>query len=81
MRDGLSERAYGRLRDALQACARSWEGRDFVPRLGANILVDIFPATEASAYLYSGEERARILEISFYLQDLVRECVGVRELG
>jgi hypothetical protein len=54
MRDGLSARAYERLRDALRACARSWEGRDSVPRLGANILVDIFPATEASADLYQG---------------------------
>jgi len=54
MRDGLSERAYERLRDALQACASSWEGQDFVPRLGANILVDIFPATEASAYYTQG---------------------------
>ena len=81
MRDGVSARAYERLRNALQACARSWEGRDSVPRLGANILVDIFPATEASADLYTGEERTRIQEVSFYLQDLVRECVGVRELG
>lgn len=36
-----------------------------MPRLGANILVDIFPATEASAYLYTGEERTRIQEVSF----------------
>ena len=52
-----------------------------MPRLGANILVDIFPGTEASADLYTGEERTRIQEVSFYLQDLVRECVGVRGLG
>ena len=71
----------GAQRHALQACASSWEGRDSVPRLGAYILVDIFPATEASADLYTGEERTRIQEVSFYLQDLVRECVGVRELG
>ena len=55
--------------------------RDGLPRLGANILVDIFPATEASAYLYTGEERTRIQEVSFDLQDLVQECVGVRDLG
>ena len=81
MRDGLSARAYERLRNALQACARSWEGRDSVPRLGANILVDIFLATEASADLYTGEEQTKIREVAFYLQDLVRECVGVRELS
>jgi hypothetical protein len=81
MRDGFSARGYERLRAALQACASSWEGRDSIPRLGANILVDIFPATEASADLYTGEEQARIRKISFYLQDLVQECVGVRELG
>ena len=81
MRDGLSARAYDRLRDSLQACASSWERRDSVPRLGANILVDIFPATETSADLYTGEERTRIQEISFYQHDLVQECVGVRELG
>jgi hypothetical protein len=81
MREGLSERAYKRLRDALGACARSWEGRESIPRLGANILVDIFPATEASADLYSDEVRTQIMEASFYLQDLVQECVGVSEPG
>jgi hypothetical protein len=81
VRDGFSAEAYERLRGALQACASSWEGRDCVPRLGANILVDIFVATEGTADLYDGEEKEKIQEISFYLQDLVQACVGIRGLG
>jgi hypothetical protein len=77
----MRERAYERLRDALQTCASSWEGNDSIPRIGVNILVDIFPATEASADLYPEEVRTRIQEIAFYLQDLVQECVGIRDFN
>lgn len=81
MRQGLSESSLERLRESLRACASAWEGHESIPRLGANILVDIFPATEASADLYEEEVRARIQEVSFHLQDLVQECVAVQDLG
>jgi len=77
MRDGLNENALERLHEALKSCESVWKGKGSIPRLGANILVDIFQATEGAAYAYEDEQQARILEASFYLQDLVRQCVGI----
>lgn len=75
--EGVDEDTFRLLASALRNCAAAWEGRDQIPRLGVDVLVDVFPATEASAYLYEGEERRRIMDMAFELQDLVRECVGV----
>jgi hypothetical protein len=79
LREGMSESAYDRLRAALLTCAHTWRHLPAIPRLGANALVDMFAATEANAGLYDGEMRGRILAIAFEIQDLVRECVAVKE--
>lgn len=77
MREGVSEAAFQRLSSALRTCASSWEGLAEIPRRAANVLVDIFPATESSADLYDGEERNRIQEMAFELHELIQECVAV----
>lgn len=77
MREGVSEDSFQRLSSALRNFASSWEGQDEIPRLAANVLVDIFPATESSADLYESEERNRIQEMAFELHELIQECVAV----
>lgn len=77
MREGVSEAAFQRLSSVLRSCAYSWEGLAEIPRRAANVLVDIFPATESSADLYDGEERDRIQEMAFQLHELIQECVAV----
>ncbi|WP_236060775.1 hypothetical protein [Actinacidiphila acididurans] len=77
MRKGFDENAYLTLKTALQACAESWVSLDAIPRLGANILVDIFPATEGNVGLYTGEAADRVMEAAYELQELVGECVGL----
>jgi hypothetical protein len=76
-RRGLDEAALRRLQSALKRCAAEWEGRHDIPRMAANVLVDLFPATQSIADAYDGDERLRIQEAAFHLQDLVMECVGV----
>jgi len=46
MRKGFDEDSYTVLKSALATCAESWAAQDAIPRVGANILVDIFAATE-----------------------------------
>jgi hypothetical protein len=77
MREGVSEPAFERLRRALLLCAESWRGEALVPRLGMNVLVDMFPAAEASADQYEAPTRQRLLDIAYELQDLVRGCVAI----
>ncbi|MFE3558928.1 hypothetical protein ACFXKW_29325 [Streptomyces sp. NPDC059193] len=76
---GLDAQAYERLRRALRACAEEWAGADAIPRVGANALVDVFPATEANAALYAGEEADRIMGAAYELHDLVGACVALRD--
>lgn len=77
MRQGLDEAAYDNLRQALRGCADAWRGRDAVPKVAVNVLVDLVPAIEASSYLYSDDYRARVQQAAVEIGDLVRACVAV----
>jgi len=77
MRQGLDEAAYDSLRQALRVCADAWRERDTVPKVAANVLVDLAPAIEASSYLYSDDYRARVQQAAVEIGDLVRACVAV----
>jgi hypothetical protein len=79
MNRGLDQHALASLKISLVACATSWADLDAIPRLGANILVDIFPATESNSYLYAGEDGKRIMAIAYELQELVWKCVEIDE--
>lgn len=79
MNRGLDESALMSLKHALEACALAWANLDAIPRLGVNILVDIFPATESNSNSYAGEVGERIMAIAYELQDLVSECVHIDE--
>lgn len=76
--DGFSQELYDELADALRACASAWQDEDSIPRLGANVLVDIVPATQAAADAYPEPVRQRVYDASFALYDLVAECVALR---
>jgi hypothetical protein len=75
--DGFLRPLYDRLADALRECAAAWRGQDRIPRLGANVLVDIVPATQAAADAYPEPVRQQIYDASFELADLVAECVAL----
>ncbi|MFJ7064911.1 hypothetical protein [Streptomyces sp. NPDC101115] len=77
MRNGFDETAYQALTEALRACAEEWAELDAIPRLGANVLVDVFAATEANAALYEGDVADRVMEAAYELHDLVGECVAL----
>jgi hypothetical protein len=77
MRKGFDDGAYTALKSALENCAQSWASSDVIPRPGANILVDIFAATEGNVGLYSGETSDRVMQAAYELQELVAECVAL----
>lgn len=77
MGNGFDEAAYDALTTALRVCANEWAELDAIPRLAANVLVDVFAATEANAALYEGEAADRVTEAAYELHDLVGECVAL----
>lgn len=79
MNRGLDESALSSLKAALEACASAWASLDVIPRLGVNILVDVFPATESNSYSYSGEVGEWIMAVAYELQELVWKCVEIDE--
>lgn len=76
MGQGVDEVALDALRDALRRCAEAWHERDLVPKLAANVLVDLYPAVEASSYLYSDDYAPRVRTVAEEIGDLVRSCVA-----
>ena len=79
MGEGYKSEDDAQLRQALGRCADAWKELDAIPRIGANILVDIFPATEANAERYQGPDRQSLIEAAYHLQALVQECVRLRD--
>lgn len=76
---GFDEPAYDALTAALRACAAEWAELDAVPRLGANVLLDIFPATAANAALYGGVDADRVMRAAYELHALAGHCVALRQ--
>lgn len=76
---GLDREALVFLKRSLEECAEAWAGSEWIPRLGANILVDIVPATESNSYRYEGDIKEQILEVIYELQELVWNCVQIDE--
>ena len=74
---GIDERLLENLKTALQAFAESWASSDSIPRMAANILVDIYPATESNASLYDETESEKITQAAYELHELVGECVAL----
>lgn len=75
--EGFNEAGFQSLVDALRACATAWADADTIPKLAANVLVDLAPATEAASYAYRDAVAERIREASYTLADLIRDCVAV----
>ncbi|MFE6844542.1 hypothetical protein [Streptomyces sp. NPDC057686] len=78
--NGFDVEAYERLRRALRRCAEAWAGYDAIPREGANVLVDVFPATETNAGLYEGEAADQVRDAAYELHDLVSACVALSDV-
>jgi hypothetical protein len=77
MGDGVDEAACNRLRDALHQRAVAWRARDVVPKLAVNTLVDLYPAVEASSYLYPEDQAISVRAIAEETGDLVRSCLAL----
>lgn len=48
-----------------------------MPKLAANVLVDLYPAVEASSYLYGDDYAPRVRTVAEEIGDLVNSCVAV----
>lgn len=77
MGQGMDDIALGRLRDALRQCEDAWRDRDTVPKVGANVLVDLYLAVDASSYLYEDDYQALVRDAAIEISDLVRACVAL----
>ncbi|MGV9872012.1 hypothetical protein ACWDUG_04525 [Streptomyces cellulosae] len=77
--NGFDDTAYDALTAALRACAAEWAELDAIPRLGANVLVDLFPSTEANAALYRGGAADRVMRAAYELHALAGHCVALRQ--
>jgi hypothetical protein len=76
--DGLDDIALESLRSALRRCAQAWANDQLIPKAGANVLVDLANAVEATANLYPEGYRQRVQDVAWELADLVRACVAVQ---
>lgn len=76
MGEGFDRDKFQNLCLALNKCATIWATRDSIPKLAANILVDLYPSIISASYLYS-TEGDQIREEAEIIADLVREIVKV----
>lgn len=74
---GFSDPKFQALCNSLRACAELWAADDSIPKLAANVLVDLWPSIQACSYLYSGDEADRIMKAADEVADLTRTIVAV----
>ena len=71
MNEGFDSANYESLRESLRSCAESWRGVSAIDREVAGVLAEVFPAAEAAADAYEGEERSTIRRAAYELQELI----------
>src|SRR6266550_7679990 len=72
---GFDENAFQHLCDVLGDLARQWSDSDSIPKLAANVLVDLWPGVQNCSYLYEGDEANRIMKAADMIATLTREIV------
>ncbi|MEU3625158.1 hypothetical protein [Amycolatopsis coloradensis] len=75
--EGFQKAYYEKLVEVLREAAREWSNADAIPRLAANVLVDIVPVTQSAADAYKEPVRQQIYDAGHELYDLVIDCVAV----
>ncbi|RKE02893.1 hypothetical protein [Streptomyces sp. TLI_171] len=71
MNEGFDKGALQELHEAIDRCGKAWRESDQVPKRGALILAELFPAIDACAWLYEGEMRQRIVEAGVLVSERV----------
>lgn len=77
---GFDEDKLQLLREALENCAEAWSQVNFIPKLAANIFIDLFSTMDSSAYLYDEQTAEKIRYASDVVTDLARSCALVEDL-
>jgi hypothetical protein len=77
MGEGFNEELFSRLKEVLQECTEAWRGKDSIPRLGANVMVDFFGLTEGNSHLYDEATARQIMDAAYELHMMVAECVAL----
>ncbi|GLX19590.1 hypothetical protein Slala02_29050 [Streptomyces lavendulae subsp. lavendulae] len=67
-----------KVRGGRAGSAVGWTSAEVIPREGASVLVDVFPATEANASLYAGEAADRVTDAAYALHKQIGACVVPR---
>lgn len=71
--DGFSGEEFERLCRALQLCIEIWAKADSLPKELANILLDLWPGVQSTAFLYQEQEASVIMKAADKIADMSRE--------
>lgn len=74
LNEGLPEQKRERLSSALSQAARQWSETPYVPKRLAAILVELYPAVEASSHLYAGGEAVAIQQAA---AEVYEQCMHI----
>ncbi len=74
--DGLDASALDHLKDVLRQCSTAWPSRNEIPKLAANVLVDLAAGVDACADLYGDGYAPLVRCASVEIADLVRAAVA-----
>lgn len=75
--EGYRDDLFHDLCEAIRSCGRLWQDSDSIPKLAANLFVDLASGIEASSYAYSDSQEAETIQkASYIIGDLVRETIS-----
>mgnify|MGYP000412660535 CR=1 FL=1 len=74
--DGYDEEKLYELLRVLKDLANEWKGKDYIPKVAVNLLIDVIPALISSSYSYEGEEREKINFAIDDISEAIRTCLS-----
>jgi hypothetical protein len=78
LNEGFDSLALANLLNVIDQCGRDWRGRETIPKSAALMLAELWPSTDACAYLHAGEMRQRIVEAAAVIGEHVSLCLDGR---
>lgn len=72
MGNGLHDKEYEKLVEALTACADEWEGRDSIPQDAIQALIELYDELYNFSLIYGGGESLRIMKAAKNVKNLIQ---------
>lgn len=76
MGKGFKKDKFEKVCSVLKELADEWAGNDLIPKYGAHILFELYPAMSSGTAFYNDDEIRSIEDASDVIYEIILNCIG-----